>query len=156
MSQAISKTLPAPAASTPQARKNIIRKAVEKVKAPLNDYEKSLKLIDKHKLPVTYGALGTDVTHGAASHHDESINIKDAYTPRTVIVRGLQRAAMGAAAGAAGSMLTDEKGILGNVGKGAAIGALVGVTAGPALMYGAGKLAEHIRLKSKNSKNKGK
>ena len=138
-------------------RKNIIKKAVEKVKEPINDYEKSLELIDKHNLPVIYGALGADVTHGAASHHDKNIKIKDAYTPGTMIKRGLQRAAIGATTGAAYELtknkLDDGEDIAKHVGEATVIGALSGATLGPALMYGTGKLAEHLRLKKLNKKD---
>ena len=134
-------------------RKNILRKAVEKVKEPFNDYERSLELIDKHNLPTAYGTLGSDFVHGAASHHDEKINLKHAYTPNTVLKRSLQRAALGALVGAGLSYAAhsdpDVPVVLRDTGAAAGIGALTGATFGPALAYGVGKLIEKTRLKTK-------
>ena len=150
------KAIIAPSPATP--RENVIRKAIKKIKEPLNDYEKSLELIDKHGLPTVYGVLGSDVTHGAASHHDKNIKIKDAYTPGTMIKRGFQRAAIGVAAGAGLAYLdkkhADGESAIKNISTSTAIGALAGATLGPAMMYGAGKLAEHYRLKNINKKDK--
>ena len=134
-----------------QQRENIIRKAVKKVQEPLKDYEKSLALIDKHKLPTTYGVLGSDFTHGAASYHDNKIKLKHAYTPKTVLTRSLQRAALGALIGAGVSYAAgnhDPIGILKDTGTAAAAGAAIGAVTGPALFYAAGKTTEHLRQKS--------
>ena len=155
MSQAIaiSRSVPQKQSS---ARTGIINKAAHKIKEPFNDYEKSLNLIDKHNLPAVYGVMGTDVTHGAASHYDKNIKLKNAYTPTTVLKRGLQRAAIGASIGTVAALTNDklsDDDKLKNIGKSAAIAAAVGATAGPALMYGTGKLAEHIRNKIKNKKD---
>jgi len=132
-------------------RKNILRKAVEKIKEPFNDYEKSLTLIDKHELPTAYGALGSDFTHGAASVHDKSINLKHAYTPKTIAVRAAQRASLGALAGLGASYLSgsDTSGALSNAGVAAGVGALAGATVGPALSYASGKFIEKTRQKTK-------
>jgi len=134
-------------------RKNILRRAVEKIKEPFNDYERSLKLIDKHKLPTAYGVLGSDFTHGAASHHDKNIKLKNAYTINTIIKRSLQRAALGALTGAGLSYTLHDNPtapvILKDAGLSAGIGALAGATIGPALAYGTGKLVERTRQKTK-------
>ena len=141
-------------------RQDIINKAVEKIKASFNDYDKSLQLIDKHKLPAIYGTLGSDVVHGAASNYDKKITVKDAYTPKTIANRTLQRIALGAVAGAGLSYMNrdnpDMPTILKDAGISAAVGGLIGATVMPAAMYGIGKGLEHLRqkgiFKSKGSK----
>ena len=133
-------------------RKNIIKKAAEKVKASFNDYEKSLTLIDKHNLPVVYGALGSDLVQGAASVHDKKINIKKAYTPKTITTRALQRLALGAATGAGLSYIArdnpDAPTVLKDAGVAATVGAVAGATVGPAMAYAAGRSIEKLRQKS--------
>jgi len=141
-------------------RQDIIDKAVEKIKASFNDYDKSLRLIDKHKLPVIYGTLGSDVVHGAASNYDKKITVKDAYTPKTIANRTLQRMAYGAVIGAGLSYMNrdnpDMPTILKDTGTSVAVNALLGATVMPAAMYGIGKGLEHLRqkgiLKLKGSK----
>ena len=137
-------------------RKNIIRKAVEKIKSPVDDYEKSLKLIDKHKLPTVYGAVGSDFVHGAASMHDDKIKLKHAYTPKTIATRTWQRALIGGALGAGMSYYHGSRNedLAKNAGGSALIGAAIGATAGPATFYLAGKALEAYKNRNKN-KNKG-
>jgi len=132
-------------------RQNIIDKAIEKIKASFNDYEKSLQLIDKYKLPAVYGVLGSDVVHGAASKYNKKITVKDAYTPQTIATRSLQRMALGAAIGVGYSYYKhddpDAPTVLKDAGTSAAIGALMGATVMPATMYAVGKGLEHLRQK---------
>lgn len=141
-------------------RQDIIDKAVEKIKASFDDYEKSLKLANKYNLPKIYKILGSDVVHGAASNYDKKITIKDAYTPQTIATRTLQRMAYGAAIGAGYTYLTqdnpDTSTVLDNTKTSVAVNALLGATVMPAAMYGIGKGLEHLRqkgiLKVKGSK----
>ena len=132
-------------------RQDIIDKAVEKIKASFNDYEKSLQLIDKYKLPAVYGVLGSDAVHGAASNYNKRITVKDAYTPKTIANRSLRRMALGAVVGAGYSYYKhdepDAPTILKDAGTSATIGALMGATVGPAMVYTAAKGFEKLREK---------
>lgn len=133
-------------------RKNIIRKALDKVKSSFNDDEKSSVLADKHNLPVIYRALGSDLVHGAASNYDKEITIKDAYTPKTIAARAARRMVTGAVIGAGLSYMNhddlDASTILKDASAAAAVGAAVGAVTGPALMYTAGKSLEKLRQKT--------
>ena len=135
-------------------RQDIIDKAVEKIKDSFDDYEKSLQLIDKHNLPAVYGVLGSDAVHGAASNYNKKITVKNAYTPKTITTRTLQRMALGALAGAGYSYYKhddpDAPTVLKDAGTSAAVGALLGATIGPAMVYVIGKGTEQLRQKIVN------
>jgi hypothetical protein len=147
------KEIAAAAAIAPvAAAKQVVTKPIETTREAISDIARAKMLTQKYNLHPAYYAIGTEAVHGAASVHDKSIKVKHAYSPNTVAARSLQRAAMGALSGLAVSYFQhhenpDASTLGADAAKGAALGALVGATLGPAVVYGGGKLAEHIRQK---------
>ena len=136
------------------AAAHVATKPIQTTREAVSDIARAKMLMQKHNLHPAYFAVGTEAVHGAASVHDKSIKVKDAYNSRTVAARSLQRAAMGALSGAAVAFYhhhenPDPETVGSDALKGAALGALVGATVGPAMIYGGGKLAEHLKQKFK-------